>query len=82
MCQCDVFVIFCVLLYGVSFCLCAWAGGLNVVVCIVCGFVCAVLWCVLFVVRVFVLRVVYCVMLNGYCVVVVFICVCFVNMFV
>ena len=53
-------------------------GGVNVVVCIVCGLLCAVLWCVMFVVCAFVLRVVYCVMVcgNGF---VVFLCACVVS---
>ena len=54
-CQCDVFVIYSVQLYGVFLFLCAWALGFNVFVCIVCDLLCAVLWCVLFVVFVCVL---------------------------
>ena len=62
------FVIYCVLLYGVFLCLCARAWGLNVFMCIVSELLCAVLQCVLFVVSVRVLRVVrlvYGVMLDG-----------------
>ena len=55
MCQCDVFVMYCVLLNGVCLRLCAWAWEFNVFVCLVCELLCAVLWCVSFVVFVRVL---------------------------
>ena len=41
MCQCDVFVIYCVLLSGAFWCLFAWASGFNVVVCQICERRCA-----------------------------------------
>ena len=72
MCCCTVCLSVCVRRLG---------GEVNVVVCIVRGLLCAILWCVMFVVCVFGLRVVFCVMVCGYCFVV-FLCACFVNVFV
>ena len=75
MCSRDVFMSYCVQLYGVFFLLlCAWAWEFNVFVCIVCDCLCAVLLCVfcswcLFVcvLCLRVLRVVYGVMLYVLC---------------
>ena len=67
MSQNDVFVICCVLLYGLFLFLCAWAWGFNVFVCFVCELLCAVLWCGLFVLFVCVCPVFACVACGVLC---------------